>query len=211
MLKRYENKMYQPLENKVKKKWFILASGASLTREDVERVKGQNVIAINDNYKLAPWADIIYACDPQWWGWHMDDVKSFKGRKITQDESWNDYPDLKSQAIGLGVEFYHSIAGGGIDEESLYQGCHSGIQAINLAYLLGAKEIYLLGYDMQKTNGKDHWFGAHPNNAAPEWSKRLKHYEPVARDAKRLGVEIINCSRETALTCFDRKTIDEVL
>lgn len=89
---------------------------------------------------------------------------------------------------------------------------NSGYQAINLAYHFGAKEIYLLGFDMQRTNGLSHWHGDHPKGWANggdyrDWINRMNE---LAIDLRREGVKVVNCSRETALECFDRSTIDEV-
>lgn len=45
-----------------------VASGESLTRADVNYCRGKaRVLAINDNYRIAPWADWLYACDGRWW------------------------------------------------------------------------------------------------------------------------------------------------
>lgn len=199
------------IDNKAKKKWFIIASGPSLTKEDVERVRGQNVIAINDNYKLAPWADVLYACDPNWWRWHIDDVKSFKGKKYRQDKSWTD-KDVEV-IKDLDVQCIKSISESGLSTNPnvIHDGCNSGIQAINLAYHLGARKIILLGYDQQATDGKAHWFGHHPNEIVSDWYKWKGHYQLVADQAPDIGLEIINCTRETALTCFPIKKLKEML
>ena len=92
-------------------------------------------------------------------------------------------------------------------------GMNSGYQAINLAYHLGAKEIFLLGYDMQRTGGQSHFHGDHPKGWAnggdySDWCKRLAE---LAADLRVEGVRVVNCSRETALECFDRSTIDETI
>lgn len=89
---------------------------------------------------------------------------------------------------------------------------NSGYQAINLAYHIGAKEIFLLGYDMQRTGGLNHWHPDHPKGWAnggdyADWRKRLAE---LSADLTSAGVKVVNCSRETALTCFDRSTIFEV-
>ncbi|MBC7201931.1 MAG: hypothetical protein H5U29_00210 [Pusillimonas sp.] len=88
---------------------------------------------------------------------------------------------------------------------------NSGAGAIALAAHFGAKRIVLLGYDCQHTGGKKHWHGDHPSglgNAGSLW-KWKEHFEEVARDFSDL--EIINCSRETALDCFPRQTLEEAL
>lgn len=195
-------------------RFFIIASGPSLTKQDVDSLKGQKVIAINDNYLLAPWADYMYACDPIWWMWHKEreELKAFKGQKWTQRESWE--PSEKTE-----VERLHKLnwvdskceMGLSTDPAYIHQGSNSGIQAINLAYHFGARSIVLLGFDMQETNGKAHWFGEHPNNSHPKFSNLMKFYKHVADQAPALGLEIINATRETALTCFKREKLADIL
>lgn len=214
MLTVYENKVVTNYEDKSKKKWVIIASGPSLTKEDVELTRGQNVIAINDNYRLAPWANILYACDPQWWKWHEDkkDLLEFKGEKWTQTQSWTE-DDKKHFIAKHHLNFIESKNDIGIsqDPKIIYTGSNSGYQAINLAYHFGAKQIILLGYDMQATGGKRHWFGDHPNKVVSGWHKWIPFYQQMAADAERLGLEIINCTRKTALHCFRRDQLENVL
>jgi len=99
------------------------------------------------------------------------------------------------------------------DEDTIHHGHNSGYQAINLAYHFGVSRIILLGYDMQHTGGKTHWHGDHPkslNNAAgvANW---VKNFKPLAKDLARVGIEVINCTTETALDCFKRADVRDVL
>jgi hypothetical protein len=169
-------------------------------------IKGRKVIAINDNYLIAPWADILYACDGHWWDWHAErqELKAFKGRKITQD---------KEAAERYGLEYIESRDASGLSRDPgyIHKGSNSGIQAINLAYHLGARRIVLLGYDMQATGDKSHWFGDHPNGFRSYYHRWIPLYQRVAEDAGSMGLEIINATRETALTCFVRKKLKQVL
>lgn len=206
MLRHYEDKMIRGYEDK----WFILASGPSLTQEDVDLTMGHNVIAINDTYKLAPWA-ILYACDPQWWRWHYNELKSFKGQKYRQSQSWSDDDIELIKSLNVKCLTGKSEYGLSTDPNIVHLGSNSGIQAINLAYHLGARQIVLLGYDQQATGGKSHWFGDHPNGVVSNWGKWKGHYQLVADHAKELGVEIINCTRQTALTCFETKPLEQML
>lgn len=103
--------------------------------------------------------------------------------------------------------------GRGLGKEQIYTGGNSGYQVINLAYLLGAGKIILLGYDMQMTGGKSHWHGDHPRNlnrslALANW---VKNFKVLARDLSEAGVEVINATRETALDCFKRAKLEECL
>lgn len=62
---------------------------------------------------------------------------------------------------------------------------------------------------MQATGGQSHWFGDHPNHLRSHWRRWLPLYESVARDAEQMDIEIINATRETALTCFRRMPLDQ--
>jgi len=207
MFRHYEDKMRRGYDDKGKKPFIVIASGPSLTREDVEYVKGKGiVIVINDNYKMAPWADYLYFCDPKWFEWHKDkkDLANFKGKKYTQDAGI---------AKAYGINYIESKPAEGISEspDVIHQGSNSGYQAINLAYHLGARKIILLGYDMQTTNGKSHWFGNHPDNIISKYKSLVQHFESLAEHAKRLDLEIINCTRKTALTCFPKMKLESAL
>jgi hypothetical protein len=185
--------------------WVVIASGPSLTVADVEACRGQRVICINNNYLLAPWANVLYACDGCWWDWH-NGAKDFKGRKFTQD---------LEAAQKYGLHYIESVDEDGLsrDRGYIHKGSNSGIQAINLACHFGAATIVLLGFDMQATGGKSHWHGRHPNEQCDygPWHKWLRKFDRVALDAKAMGVEIINCTRETALTCFPREPLSYLL
>lgn len=94
----------------------------------------------------------------------------------------------------------------------MHFGGSSGYQAINLAYLWGATRIVLLGFDCKPVDGKDHWFGQHPSGLTQiqPYSLWLENYVDLARDLKAEGVEVINCSPDSALRCFPVDTIMRV-
>ena len=70
----------------------------------------------------------------------------------------------------------------------------------------------LLGYDMQDPDGVVHWHGKHPgglhtNQPYKQWRAKMQQ---LADDLAAEGVEVINCSRATALTCFPRAALEDV-
>ena len=42
---------------------FLLGGGPSLKGFNAECLRGRRVIAINNSWELAPWADVLYFCD----------------------------------------------------------------------------------------------------------------------------------------------------
>lgn len=99
------------------------------------------------------------------------------------------------------------------EPDTINGGGNSGHQAVHLAATFGATKIVLLGFDMQQTGGKEHWHGKHegrlPNGKGfPGWIKTMGY---LAKDLERMGVDVINCSRVTALRCFRRAPLEEAL
>jgi hypothetical protein len=182
-----------------------LATGPSLTRADVEYVHGKAdaVIAVNDAYRWAPWADVLYACDQKWWRWHKG-APDFLGLKYT----------LQPEAAAFHrVQVLRQTGTDGLDlnPTGLRTGKNSGYQAINLAVHLGARRIVLLGYDMRgdKTSG-DHCFGRHPDGSRPPFALCLPKFKTLVAPLAAAGVEVINCTRVTALMAFPRQPLEAV-
>lgn len=122
--------------------------------------------------------------------------------------------ELQCKERGLAPFRLACRAAAGLRPPPSPSGGFSGHQAINLAYSLGATEIYLLGYDCKGTEERRHFFGNHPEGLSNPTGPRLMEWAAalaaLAHDAEQLGVKIVNCSRDTALTCFPRMTIDDV-
>lgn len=62
-----------------------------------------------------------------------------------------------------------------------------------------------------KTSGKAHFFGDHPENIGnanryAEFANNFNTIKPAD-----YGIEIINCTRDTALTAFPRMDLDDAI
>lgn len=195
---------------------ICVGTGPSLTRVDVESCRGQaRVIAINDAHRYAPWADVLYAADANWWIAHHG-VPSFAGEKYMTMSPTPDGERIVIPGVrrlrpgpyrGLSLKADRLCLG-------LAGGCNSGYQAINLAVLMGAAKILLLGYDMQQdANRRSHFFGKHPAplcNASP-YELMAKAFLDLVDPLAALGITILNCTRETALTAFERQPLEMAL
>lgn len=183
-----------------------LGTGESLTQRDVDRCRGLRVIAINDAFTLAPWADVLFAGDRKWWDWHPE-AAHFAGLKVSLESfalPLAAVPDVRYLRIaGLGGR-----AGLSTDPTTLATGYSSGYAAINLAYhLAGPTRVLLLGYDMHGS----HFFGAHPDKSHPQFVACLAAFERLVAPAKTAGLEIVNCTPQSALRCFPLRSLDASL
>lgn len=185
-----------------------IATGPSLTVEDVEACRGlATVVTVNDAHRLAPWADVLYSSDQHWWAYHKG-VPTFTGRKV------GIAPLMPRSEWGVTVLRNTGDRGIETDPTGLRTGRNSGFAAMNLAVHLGAVRVLLLGYDMGvDPSGKRHFFGNHPPplRSGPPYASFVAFFEAAVEPLRQLGVEVINCSRQTALTCFPRMAIADAL
>lgn len=185
----------------------ILASGPSLTQDDVDYLRGRCVVlAINDGYRIAPWAQYHYAADYTWWKYHAPAVKASRGL----ERSWTCDADA-ARDFGL-QHFAHRQAQGLADEVEVRGNC-SGEHAIHMAWhLLRPWRVILLGYDMGAT-GHRHWFGAHPPGVVngADFKTMCASFPRLAQDLAAEGVEVVNATPVSALTCFRRADLRRCL
>ena len=191
---------------------LITGSGPSLNQRDVDIARSvvDATICVNDSYKLAPDADVLYAADATWWGWHKGCVADHKVGSVSYPASRNAlkysltktqwYPDVQMLRRGpqSGLTLDPTKVGLG------YNGVH---QSINVAVHLGATRIILLGVDMRG----GHFFGHHPNNSGPPFTMCRERFKALVEPLKTAGVEIVNCTPKTALEAFPCAPLLETL
>lgn len=108
----------------------------------------------------------------------------------------------------------HNFGSEGLSEaqNGVNTGSNGGYQAMNIAYLTGAKRILLLGYDMRFPNGRAHWHPDHPTNV-PEghYTSYARRFKTALPQLKAAGVEVINCSLGSAIDAFPIMPLQEAL
>ena len=156
----------------------------------------------------------MYAADSHWWQHHIHDINmGFSGKLWSCDPPGN--TNWGKRDVGeWGITVLDAkILGKGLsrDPATVHTGGNSGYQAINLAYLLGATRIILLGFDMSHHSGLSHFFGDHPKEF-PNSNTKPDRYIAAFRTIvpKEYGIEILNCSRVTALDAFPRHNLEDV-
>lgn len=177
---------------------YLLGGGASLSDFDWGKLYRQQCIAINTAYRKVPWANVLFFSDHHFFEQYRDPQGAhfwqFSGERIitTAEACKNaggrvEYLDPSELALSEGDHAFSAVD------------TNSGVQAILLAHLLGAHRIVLLGYD----NLPGHWHDgtplAHANRVDDD------AYATYAADFAKLaecGLDVVNASDRTALTCF---------
>lgn len=186
-------------------------SGPSLCARDLQQVRatGARLVVVNDAYRLAPWADVLYAADAKWWKWHQDvPDAALPARKYT----------LQRTAIAYrpSVELLAWDGHAGLTTNPAYVrlGGHSGYQAINVALHLGAARIVLLGYDMQAAgDGRQHFHGAHPDGSHLKYLYRIGTFKSLQLGLGGMNIPLVNASRTTAIpaSIIPRQSLEDAL
>ena len=183
-----------------------IASGPSLTLADVAAVQAwrnapeppqpRRVVVANTSFLAAPWADALFAMDAKWWKVHWAEVAAtFQGHRYS----------TAPLPINYGVQ---RLGRGRFQE---YR--NSGAGCVSLAAHLGAATVLLLGFDCRHAaDGRTHWHGSHPAGlgdavSVARWPAK---FAELAR-AMKPRLRVVNCSRDTALDCFERGALEEFL
>lgn len=177
-----------------------IASGPSGTPEDFEKVRasGHPVIVTNTMFRACPWADALYAFDAKWWRIYHEEVKAtFAGRKFGGTLICGNY----GAEVTAGAMWFRQFS-------------NSGACAVSLGISGKPKRVVLLAYDGGFwEDGKKHSHDDHPlplGNASSmvNWAHQ---FDMLAKYVAQAGVEVVNASRRTRLTCFPRVELEAVL
>jgi hypothetical protein len=180
----------------------------------------KHIIGINVAFMLGDWIDWVFFGDTGFYLKYARMLAGFSGLKIscspkTKSVNWIKYLERSSGAFGISDKPYKVCWNG-----------NSGAAAISVAVHAGAKRIVLLGFDMNLgENNIQHFHGMYRGGARPPSPKRirgvervilpfnrhLKGFPAIARDAKRLGVEILNASPRSRIDVFRKVSVKEIL
>ena len=170
----------------------ILAGGPSLTEAVAHEVmkSGAFVVAVNDSWRLVPYADALFAADSAWWMANPN-AAYFAGERLCCD------------ADVLIAEY--------VPPRRIGSGSNSALQA---AYWIAERKpdrIALFGVDL-RDDALTHWHGPHPaplaNPDAGTFKRARGAWETFARIAP---CDVVNCNPDSALTCFPKVSIAEAL
>lgn len=163
---------------------------------------------VNDAFQLLPWADVLYACDEEWW---FDRKPEFAGEK------WSSHNDgarprndkrRVSELLSVSIVRGKQSKGFSLDPSVIHYGGNSGFQAVNMAILWGGNPIILVGFDMRGS----HFFGEHKHPLRQK--KSFNGWIAAFRDAAEMlpdHIHIINATPKSDLKCFPMMTLAEAL
>lgn len=175
----------------------------------------KHVIGVNASYLIGNWIDFVFFGDKGFLLAHQAALASFQGVKVschprTNEIDWIKFlPRDKNHASGISTNPMKVSWNG-----------NSGAAAISLAAHTGVKRIILLGFDMKLGAGnRQHWHDVYGRGISMDerrrrklpFHKHLRGFPVIAKDAKRMGIEILNANMDSAIECFPKVTVKELL
>lgn len=197
---------------------YIIGGGPSAEIVSIPKLRQQlydtgKIIAVNDAFLMVPQADVLYFGDIKWFDDNCLDIDKYTGRdwhnrnivtRVFVKPEWHGFTNRKMPFRRLARQMAIPLS----RHPSALAGWCSGSNAINLAYLFGATEIILIGFDMQGGN----WHNRHKREKKPD-CYNVDFIPYITRMAAELNCEckVINASMDSALNCFEKKPLAEVL
>ncbi len=183
---------------------WIVGGGPSGLAFDLGRLEGKQVLSVNSSlFKLrlslaarryvrpldSP-APAVFSLDHVWARGHRGFLADYPGERYLAVplETWPDVGGIP------GVAYLRRSPALGLSEDPgvIHAGCNSGYGALNLAVLMGAKDVHLVGFDMD-----------------PSQNENFVHWAPLFRtmlpQLGRLGVTVTNHNRYSFVDAFARE------
>lgn len=200
---------------------FVVGGGPSFEAVPAERLEGRLTIGINRAFERFD-PTIIFGMDHEFLSWleqgkfGQEAIEKFKLSKA-----------LKVWFIPLNIAFADDILIVPTYNGSYLQGLtafpltaangighgnNSGYAALNLAVVLGADPIYLLGFDMRHEGQRTHWHSGYETPQTQDaLDSFLSYFTYAAEGVRKAGRRVVNLCPDSALPYFEKRRWEEVL
>jgi len=180
----------------------ILGGGPGIPDKSIIDRLPQPIMVLKHAVSLRSDADIFFWAGRQWHEQFAPLIASFRGKYSIRRGQAPELNPICTQVSRMKyADPYFSL------DPRLVGGYCVGGSAINIAAHFGAKRILLLGYNM----AGGHWFPNHPT-PVPSSNAHARHragIESMVPALRELGIEVINCTPKSALTCFPKGRIED--
>jgi hypothetical protein len=177
-------------------------------------IHGRHVIGVNAAFYIGTWIDIVFFGDYGFYSKNVKQLLEFPNLRVTCATKGRD----KMAGVKFVARDGKQRFGISNKPNHVSWNINSGASAIGLAYHLGVKRIYLLGFDMKLGNDNiQHWHdhykrgvrNLHPSKLP--FHRHLEGFPKIVSDAKRLGLEIVNVCPDSAIEGFPKVRLKDVI
>lgn len=186
---------------------FVIGGGPSLRDFNWDLLRPVLTVGCNDAYLLGP--SICTVCvfgDLKWYRTHMRALEKFENTVFTNQPSLHEGSPQWLMTLPR-----HRL---GLHRSALSWGGNTGCSAINLALILGASRVFLLGFDLRVKESKTNWHDQNiskPN--ATSYVRFREGFKAIADDLPKVypGRQVINLTPDSALEVFPKGNIEDYL
>ena len=187
-------------------KAFIIGGGPSIKDTNLDLVKDRYVIGVNAAFRLGTWVNVCFFGDNRFYQNQISYLEKWPNRIVSCA------PKAKNNKK---IEYLkrcqkHPLC---TERDKIYfpsRGANSGAAAINLAIREGAKEVILLGFDMQTVNGQHNYHKYHNHNPNDKvYDRFIQSFENIAKELK--NVKVYNATPGSKLKCFPKVDLNEII
>jgi len=211
------------------KRCFIVATGPSLTLDDLQLISGEISFGMNSIVKLydkIDWRPTFYGIQDSLVYEKLESVIKSEYSNATNvlvGSNLAEQFEIPSNFVQFPFDNYYHEAERDIgkyfanfsDDASsvVYDGYSITYSLIEVAVYMGFKEIYLLGADCNYPKGeKNHFVESRfvDKNAASNPIRMRIGYQAAKEYADSHGIKIVNCTRGGMLETFERMKLEDV-
>ncbi|MCD7796371.1 MAG: DUF115 domain-containing protein [Clostridiales bacterium] len=223
-------KLFRLKNTHINQRCFIIATGPSLTIEDLELLKDETTFGMNSITKIfekTSWRPTYYGIQDRQVYEKMEAsiLENYKNSSnvFVADELEN-YFSIPSNFIEFPYNGNYHLYNGKYEDYSakfsdnaygiVYDGYSITYSLIQIAVYMGFKEIYLLGCDCNYPKGEKNHFvesGFVDKNASSNPIRMRVGYQKVKEYADANAIKIVNCTRGGMLEVFPRAKLEHVI
>lgn len=233
-LRNYKNNNLKKFQSiyRANERCFIVATGPSLTQEDLETLHRHREISFGVNciYKIFPYVSwrpkYYFACEPDLLIHAEDDILNMEVSDVFLGDLY--LPFFEKNNKNTKVHRYHikwEYDYKDIFSDDVLDGVFNGAtivyHALQFAVYMGFKKIYIIGADCEYRNGDGLDKGSHFITNYADKNKVSKvsvlhtnmifrAYQSAREYAEKHGIEIINATRGGKLEVFKRVDFDSL-
>lgn len=195
---------------------IIIAGGPSVRFYDVRRLEGLGfIIAVNDSFLHAPF-DAIVSMDGRWL---FNRYEEMRKRNLSLWASLKHFSKWCSAGwVWPGVELFKVNPDGKGLSDSFEQlnADNSGYMALNVAYLLKPKNIFLYGFDLTHDSSAgdkaEHWYGCYPwRNVEKKpglYQMWMPNHKQAAQQLALANINIYNVSPQSKIEVYPKMSFE---
>ena len=207
-----------------------IAGGPSLSPQQLNVIRDARerdlirIIAVNDAYLLAPYADACYFADAKWWKWHAAGLeKRWPWIRFTADQVRQAHASFAGQWLSIehpecirheSVFLLRNMGAEGLSDNpgGICTGSNSGYQALNVAVHSAGRPILLVAYDMRWIGNRSHSHDGHPHREIDgTYAGYAQKFISLENPLRKLGVQVINCTPGSRIRAFPFGELEQAL